>query len=137
MRKVLLLALAVFSVFGAWSHAHAVLCTTSKLCCKVITHYADRRQSIDRFAQNYQLGPVASRSVITIPVVVHVIYSNTAGNISTAQIQSEIDRLNLDYHKSNSDTANVPAVWKSLVADCNIQFCLAQRDQMVAATTGS
>ena len=137
MRKVLLLALAVFSVFGAWSQRTCGTVQHEQMLMQADPHYAARRQAIDQFAQNYQYNPNnAQRTVITIPVVVHVIYSNAAGNISQAQIQSEIDRLNLDYHKSNSDTANVPAVWKSLVADCNIQFCLAQRDPNGAATTG-
>ena len=101
-------------------------------------HYATHKQVIEQFTQNYILSgaPHNQRSIITIPVVVHVIYSNAAGNISTAQIQSQIDRLNLDYHKLNADTASVPAPWKSLAADCQIQFCLAQRDPNGSTTTG-
>ena len=33
-------------------------------------------------------------SIITIPVVVHVVYYNSNENISTAQVQSQIDILN-------------------------------------------
>ena len=36
-------------------------------------------------------------SIITIPVVVHVVYYNSNENISTAQIQSQIDVLNEDF----------------------------------------
>ena len=33
----------------------------------------------------------ASSTIITIPVVVHVVYYNSTENISTAQVQSQID----------------------------------------------
>lgn len=137
MRKVFLLALAVFSVLSGWSQGRT--CGTmhhEQMLIQADPHYSSRRQAIDQFAANYVMPSAAQRTVITIPVVVHVVYHDSAGNISMAQIQSQIDRLNLDYHKSNSDTSLVPNVWKSLVADCNIQFCLAQRTPTGAATNG-
>ena len=36
-------------------------------------------------------------TIITIPVVVHVVYYNSTENISTAQVQSQIDILNEDF----------------------------------------
>src|SRR4051812_9191807 len=48
----------------------------------------------------------ATQSVITIPVVVHVVYNGTAENISDAQIFSQIDVLNEDFSRSNADTGN-------------------------------
>ena len=41
----------------------------------------------------------AMSSVITIPVVVHVVYYNSNENISTAQVQSQIDILNEDFKR--------------------------------------
>ncbi len=75
-------------------------------------------------------------SVITIPVVVHVLYNTTTQNISQAQIQSQIDILNADYRKLNADTANVPNLFKSLVADTKVEFILAKRDPAGNATNG-
>ncbi|WP_438969043.1 hypothetical protein [Nonlabens sp.] len=46
-------------------------------------------------------------SVITIPVVVHVLYANATQNISGAQIQSQIDVVNEDFRRTNSDADNV------------------------------
>jgi hypothetical protein len=93
---------------------------------------------LESFTQQYVASGAASgqRSVITIPVVVHIVYSSAAGNLSDAQVQSQIARLNLDYHKLNADVVNVPGIWDSLVADCNIQFCLAQRDPNGLPTSG-
>jgi PKD repeat protein len=100
--------------------------------------YAAARAAMERFTQQYIASGMNlnRRSVITIPVVVHVVYSDAAGNLSDAQVQSQIARLNLDYHKLNPDTALVPSVWTSLIADCNIQFCLAQRDPSGLPTNG-
>ncbi len=99
---------------------------------------AASRQQIEeqtnQFIANYQGS--GSRAVITIPVVVHVVYNTTAQNISNAQIQSQIDRLNLDYRKLNTDASLVPSVWQSIAADYEIEFCLASRDPNGNATTG-
>jgi hypothetical protein len=70
--------------------------------------------------------------VITIPVVVHVVYNNSTENISTAQIQSQIDVLNEDFRRLNSDA---DGTW-SQAADSEIEFCLATTDPNGNATDG-
>lgn len=71
------------------------------------------------------------RPVITIPVVVHVIHNGenigVGTNISTAQIQSQIDALNQDFRRLNSDVLFSPAPFRGSSADPLIQFCLAQQ----------
>ena len=57
-------------------------------------------------------------------------------NISDAQIQSQIDRLNIDYRRLNSDIGNVPSCWSHLAADTRIEFRLAVRDPNCKAKTG-
>lgn len=71
-------------------------------------------------------------NLITIPVVVHVIYSNSQENISDAQIQSQIDVLNEDFRRLNADVDNT---W-SQAADTQIEFCLSTIDENGNATTG-
>lgn len=71
-------------------------------------------------------------SVITIPVVVHVLYRNSTENISVAQIQSQLDVLNEDFRRTNPDADNT---W-SQAADTEIQFCLVTVDPNGNATTG-
>jgi hypothetical protein len=62
---------------------------------------------------------------ITIPVYVHVIYSNTQENISDAQINSQIAVLNADFRKTNSDINQVPTEFAGVAADVNVQYTLA------------
>ena len=78
----------------------------------------------------------SSRSVITIPVVVHVIYNTSEQNISDAQVQSQIDVLNEDYARLNADASQTPAMFNSIVANCEIQFCLAKTDPFNQETSG-
>jgi hypothetical protein len=75
-------------------------------------------------------------SLITIPVVVHVIYNSNSENISDAQIESQIVVLNRDYQKLNPDTANIPSYFKALAADIGIKFILAGIDTNGNTTTG-
>jgi len=71
---------------------------------------------------------LTSPTVITIPVVVHVLYNNAAEDISDAQIGSQIDELNRDYQKMNTDTSRIPSYFSGLAADCGFHFILAGID---------
>lgn len=74
--------------------------------------------------------------VITIPVVVHVIWNDPIEDISTAQIQSQIDILNDDFRLMNSDSLPPSHPFYNSTADAEIEFCLAERDPSGNATTG-
>ena len=67
-------------------------------------------------------------TVVTIPVIFHILYNNANQNISAARINDQINTLNKDYARLNADSNNTPAVWRPLAANTNIQFCAAQRD---------
>jgi hypothetical protein len=64
-------------------------------------------------------------SVITIPVVVHILYHTDEENLSDAVVQSQIDVLNQDFARLNQDAILTPAVWQNTAAAVGIQFCLA------------
>jgi hypothetical protein len=74
--------------------------------------------------------------VVRIPVVVHVVWNTDAQNVSDAQIQSQIDVLNADFRRTNSDAGSVPAAFASVAADTRIEFALAVRDPNCRATNG-
>jgi chitodextrinase len=76
-------------------------------------------------------GKIAG-SIITLPVVVHVLYTSSAHNISVAQIQSQLDVLNADFRRTNADRTNK---W-SQAADTQIEFKLATIDPNGNVTTG-
>ncbi len=79
--------------------------------------------------RNQSANRRSSSQVVTIPVVVHVIHNNGPENISDAQVIQGIQWLNDAY--SNAGYFNNPGG-----IDCEIHFCLAQRDPQGNATTG-
>jgi len=87
------------------------------------------------FVANHQDG-FTPQVICTIPVVFHVLYSSSAQNISNTRLTDQIAVLNKDFRKLNTDANLIPSVWQSIAADCEIQFCLAQRDPNGIATTG-
>lgn len=92
--------------------------------------YQQNRIDIERYTSRFMLWGAGSRraAIAVIPVVVHVVYSDNTGNISDAQIQTQIDVLNQDYRAANTDKGKVPQVWSTLVADPQIRFVLATVD---------
>ncbi len=99
--------------------------------------YAQRRALIEgRAFRAAQAAPPARIGVATIPVVVHVVYRRAAENISRAQIDSQIDVLNKDFRKQNSDVSAVPSVFSGRAVDARIEFELATLDPNGDPTDG-
>ncbi|MFT6849247.1 MAG: hypothetical protein ACJATA_000041 [Sphingobacteriales bacterium] len=85
--------------------------------------------------QNGSLG--ADGATVILPVVVHVIYSNSTQNISDAQIQSQIDVLNANFAALNSYYNNTPSEFQGLRSgNTKIQFEMATEDPNGNTTTG-
>lgn len=118
-------------------------CYSDERLQKFIQKHPDLQKTLDDHDALFQQQGNSSghsRAVITIPVVVHVIHDGDAvgvsENISDAQIISQIEVLNIDYRKRNADTTNTPLEFKSLGADVEIEFCLAQVDPDGNPTNG-
>ena len=71
------------------------------------------------------LQSIAARGPVRIPVVVHVVSTTAAQNISDAQIESQIAVLNKDFRATNDDIDTVPPVFEHLIGDAGIEFFLA------------
>lgn len=71
-----------------------------------------------------------------IPVVFHIIHNYGTENISDAQVLDAVSILNRDYQRRNADTVNVDPEFKSLIADCQFEFRLAQLDPNGKCTNG-
>lgn len=103
--------------------------------------YTTRLQQIEAILQrNQNVGTSKQRTLITIPVVVHVVHNGevlgTGSNITEAQIRSQLEVLNEDYRFLNSDAGLIPGAFQSVATDMSIEFCLAIRDPNGAPTTG-
>ncbi len=119
------------------------------LCGTMIVHrrllnesmtYRAQRGQIESRAFQYETARLTSarRGVVTIPTVVHVVHNSgkTEQNISDKQIHSQFAVLNRDFRAKNPDVSQVPAVWRSLVADIMVEFRLATEDPFGKPTDG-
>ena len=85
----------------------------------------------DWIANEYDSRPEA---VITIPVVVQIWY-NTA-TVPDSRVTEQLATLNEDFRKMNSDASSIPSVFAGVTADCEIEFCLVNKDPQGNPTTG-
>jgi hypothetical protein len=90
------------------------------------------RQHLNTYSDNER----PAEGTIIIPVVIHLVYHLPEENIPDETIRKQLEALNRDYRRNNVDTINTPDAFKSLAADCNIEFELAKVDPLGRATTG-
>jgi PKD repeat protein len=93
----------------------------------------------NRFLTRNDHGPKQSNdsdSILIIPVVFHVIHNYGNENIEDAQLENAIDVLNTDYRNMDTDTADIKEEFRYLIADCKIEFRLAQLDPYGNCTKG-
>lgn len=88
---------------------------------------------------NTNTGPAITsfrlNAVVTIPVVVHIVLPNPYV-VSDADVQAQIDRLNLDFAGMNGDSSNASSTFLALRGHSLIQFCLAKRTPTGQLTSG-
>ena len=111
---------------GAMDHLHHQMEQDPKRATKL--------QQIENFTNHYIQNHKSDseRDVITIPIVFHVVYRTSAENLSDTRLQEQLDVLNEDFRRLNSDA---DGTW-SQAADVEIEFCLASEDPNGNATSG-
>ncbi|MEQ8363365.1 MAG: zinc metalloprotease [Cyclobacteriaceae bacterium] len=67
--------------------------------------------------------------IVTIPVVVHIVYSNPIQNISDDQVFSQLEALNKDFRKSNTNSSRTISEFVDRAADTKINFVLVSQDE--------
>lgn len=80
------------------------------------------------------------QAVFQVPVVVHIIHAGepigTGRNISDEQVISQIEVLNRDYQRLNSDASLTPAEFQGVAGSLDLEFVLAKQDPEGFATNG-
>lgn len=90
----------------------------------------------EQLQQQRQWQNLRVATTISIPVVFHVVYSNSTQNISDAQVMSQLEVLNADFRRMNADVVNTPSYFQPVAADTKIEFCLAALDPDGNPTSG-
>jgi len=71
-----------------------------------------------------------------IPVVFHIIHEGGPENISDAQIKNALKHLNDDYQNLNTHSNPIVTEFANLVADIQVEFRLAKKDDSGNCTNG-
>jgi hypothetical protein len=144
MKKLLFL---VF-ILGAFLQMHAQSsCATNEVHARAVQKnpsILEYTEFLENYIREYiRENPIdrGSRAVITIPTVFHVVYKTADENIPDARIYEQIARLNKDFAALNDEVLgtnlnNVPSEFRNLIANIEVQFCLAQRTPTGTATNG-
>lgn len=120
----------------SYQYGKAMLAQYPSLAEKVATIESFTHRNNSTVTVNELPGAPVAQDIITIPVVVHIIYHFPEENISDERVLEQIDILNRDFRKMNSDTVNTPAGFATLAADTKIEFKLASADPKDRATKG-
>lgn len=106
---------------------------------EALARYQQTREDVFNYISNNSSRD-SRNTIITIPVVFHVIHSGqaigTAYNIDTPQILSQLDVLNECFRLRNADTVLIPNWFNGREADIQVEFCLAKYDAAGNATSG-
>jgi hypothetical protein len=136
----------IFLLFGLLTSYTILQAQTPQRTCGTVAHTADliadnpdyqtQIDAINQQAANYAANGKKTRTLVTIPVVFHVVYNTPAQNIPDTLIFEQLKQLNLDFAHLNSDSNNTPIPFRPLAANTDVQFCLAVRDPQGNASTG-
>ena len=146
MKKTLLIGLLLIAFLVKAQDRNVKKCATTPLVEYEIQTNPQYKNTVENYFNGLQEwlnnNPNSKNTVITIPVVVHVIHkqSHNLGigtNIPQIQIDDAIRILNEDYRKMNPEFPSPPRnTFTSYAGDCELEFCLATTDENGNATTG-
>ncbi|MEO6548593.1 MAG: M43 family zinc metalloprotease [Ferruginibacter sp.] len=103
---------------------------------RILQNIEKKTQAITDANATRAMRDTTSNEIIYIPVVFHILYKKDIENVSDAQIQSQLDVLNMDYNGLNADRVNTPGAFKSLAGSAGIKFCRARVDPAGKRTSG-
>ncbi len=143
MLKKLLLISILFLVTSTFVLAQDNRCASVDVAKKILAEDPEAANRKNEFESSFysllnQESSILDTTVTYIPVVVHVLYNTSAPvqNISDNQIYSQINALNADFRRNNTDQGLTHPSFVSIAADVKVEFRLAALDPTGAPTTG-
>ena len=144
MKKTLLAFVMSAGIVLNVSGQERKTCATNEVYQEAIQKHPEillQQQELEQFTARYAQEHSAQRNsaggtLFIIPVVFHIIHNYGPENISDAQVYDAVRIMNLDYSKQNADTANVVASFANNIANCQIEFRLANIDPQGNCTNG-
>lgn len=142
--KTCILAVILFLSLSVFSQTENFPCKTDQMHQELFQQYPQYNQGIINAHNRLQTdtkkfiesGTQKSDAAYVIPVVFHIIHNYGPENISDAQIHDALNQVNLQFRKQNPDTNEIVSQFKSIAADIEIEFRLAQLDPDGNCTSG-
>ena len=108
--------------------------------------FAHRKEHAAQQTRLYEesLSKVKAKTtaVVKIPIVFHIVLTaNQINNLGgaagiRARVLAQVDAINNDFNKRNSDTNSVPSAFKPLIGNAEIEFGLPHRKPDGSSTEG-
>ncbi len=101
--------------------------------------FAQAREDLEQYTLQYKQSSNSSKkkATVIIPVVVHnITHSGGQGYVSKNVIESQIDRLNIDFNRQNTDAINTRALFLPYAGAVDVEFRLAHIDPNGDCTEG-
>ncbi|MFZ9942164.1 MAG: M43 family zinc metalloprotease [Bacteroidia bacterium] len=96
-----------------------------------------QENTVREWIRNNRNGQVnRSSAVVSIPVVFHIVYKNNTQNIADSNIVRQVDILNECYRLQNANFSQTRAIFDTIAADVEVEFCLASVDPNGNPTNG-
>lgn len=141
--KKLFLLIAVTVIFNTNAQESLLHCfTTEKFKEDILKNpayeknLADLENFTNQYKKNERIQHTGSRQIYIIPVVFHILHQYGPENISDAQVIDAVNIMTRDFRKLNDDTVDIIPAFKSIAADCEIEFRLATIDPNGNCTNG-
>ena len=146
MMKIISLSILLISSNLIFAQINAKKCITNRISKEALNNdieYQKMRDNlINYYQENKSVNP-KNNTVITIPVVVHIVHRQihqnigSGTNISNEQIEDQLRILNEDFSKTNPEFPNPPRnSFINYAGNPGIRFCLANIDPNGNPTTG-
>jgi hypothetical protein len=102
-------------------------------------NFTQAREDLEQYTIDYKQSANSSKkkATVIIPVVVHnITHSGGQGFVSKNVIESQINRLNIDFNRQNSDAGNTRALFLPYAGAVDVEFRLAHIDPNGDCTEG-
>ena len=149
MKQILLLIILLGGALFHSSNAQVNRKCATQIRYEQLGQYLpiEKQSTFEIWLQNQPRAPQKFQAFRTqkenyrIPVVVHIIHNindpeGLGSNISEAQVLSQLEVLNEDFQRLNSDTIFTPDIFKPVAADIGFEFVLAKRSPDGLPTNG-
>lgn len=141
--KIIISALLLLLGLQATSQGH-LNCGTDEMHQQLFQQHPEYNQGITRAYERLQSETEAylkqikpkSGNPYIIPIVFHIIHNYGVENIDDSQVLDAVRLINEQFRKRNADTASIVLPFRSIAADCEIEFRIAQLDPNGNCTSG-